>query len=100
MKIFIIILFFLFTSHSEDFSSDSLIKKVESKYNRFAKNRFIALNELLKKLEKENIQLRRELAIEKNAAKEIVVQQKEVKNAASEFAIVFSFHRYRLFQKN
>ena len=55
MKIFIIILFFLFTSHSEDFSSDSLIKKVESKYNRFAKNRFIALNELLKKLEKENI---------------------------------------------
>ena len=55
MKIFIIILFFLFTSHSEDFSSDSLIKKVESKYNRFAKNRFIALNELLKKLEKESI---------------------------------------------
>ena len=40
------------------------------------------------KLEKENIQLRRELAIEKNAAKEIVVQQKEVKKAASEFAIV------------
>lgn len=57
MKIFIIILFFLFTSHSEDFSSDSLIKRVESKYNRFAKNRFIALNELLKKLEKKISQL-------------------------------------------
>jgi predicted transglutaminase-like cysteine proteinase len=55
MKVFIIILLFIFTSYSADFSSDSLIKRVESKYNRFAKNRFIALNELLKKLEKENI---------------------------------------------
>ena len=51
MKILIIILFFIFTSYSADFVSSSLISKVEKKYNRFAKNRFIALNKLLKKLE-------------------------------------------------
>ena len=52
MKILIIILFFIFTSYSADFVSSSLISKVEKKYNRFAKNRFVALNKLLKRLEK------------------------------------------------
>lgn len=51
MKVFIIILLFIFTSYSADFASDSLIDKVEKKYNKFAKNRFVALNNLLKKLE-------------------------------------------------
>lgn len=51
MKVFIIILLLIFTSYSADFASDSLIDKVEKKYNRFAKNRFIALNNLLQKLQ-------------------------------------------------
>ncbi|CAM3588612.1 transglutaminase-like cysteine peptidase [Arcobacter aquimarinus] len=51
MKIFIIILLLIFTSYSADFADDSLLQKVERKYNKFAKNRFIALNKLLKKLE-------------------------------------------------
>ncbi|BAK73592.1 MAG: transglutaminase-like cysteine peptidase [Arcobacter sp.] len=51
MKIFIIVLFLIFTSYSADFANDSLIQKVEKKYNKFAKNRFVALNKLLKKLE-------------------------------------------------
>jgi len=52
MKAFIIILFLIFSSNSSNFSSSNLIKKVEKKYNRFAKNRFIALNKLLVRLEK------------------------------------------------
>ncbi|QDF28724.1 transglutaminase-like cysteine peptidase [Halarcobacter anaerophilus] len=48
MKVFIIILFLIFSNLSADFSSESLIKKVEKKYNRFAKNRFIALNKMIK----------------------------------------------------
>ena len=52
MKIFLIILFVIFNSYSADFLSNSLISKVEKKYNRFAKNRFLALNRLIKKLEK------------------------------------------------
>ena len=51
MKVFIIILLFIFTSYSADFVSDSLLNKVEKKYNKFAKNRFIALNNLLQKLQ-------------------------------------------------
>ncbi len=51
MKIFIIILLLIFTSYSADFANDSLIQKVEKIYNKFAKNRFLALNKLLKKLE-------------------------------------------------
>ena len=51
MKIFIIILLLIFTSYSADFADDSLIQKVEKKYNKFAKNRFVTLNKLLKKLE-------------------------------------------------
>jgi predicted transglutaminase-like cysteine proteinase len=54
MKIIIIILFFILTSYSADFANSSLISKVEKKYNRFAKNRFLALNKLLTKLEKSN----------------------------------------------
>lgn len=52
MKVFIIILLLIFTSNSADFSSSTLIKKVNEKYNRFAKNRFLALNKLLKKNQK------------------------------------------------
>ena len=52
MKIFLIILFIIFNSYSADFVSKSLISKVEKKYNRFAKNRFLALNRLIKKLDK------------------------------------------------
>lgn len=51
MKILIIILFFIFTSYSADFVNDLLIQKVEKKYNKFAKNRFVALNNLLQKLQ-------------------------------------------------
>ena len=54
MKIFIIIFFFIFTSYSANFTSASLISKVEKKYNRFAKNRFVALNKLLKRLDNSN----------------------------------------------
>ncbi|MFA9373395.1 MAG: transglutaminase-like cysteine peptidase, partial [Poseidonibacter sp.] len=54
MKALLIILFLIFTSYSSNFSSSNLIQKVEKKYNRFAKNRFIALNKLLKKLQKSN----------------------------------------------
>ena len=55
MKIFIIILFFIFTSYSSDFANDSLMTKVERKYGTFAKNRFVALNKLLNKLEESDI---------------------------------------------
>jgi len=55
MKIFIIILFLIFSSYCADFTNFLLIKKVEKKYDRFAKNRFLALNKLLKKLEKSDI---------------------------------------------
>lgn len=54
MKALLIILFLIFTSYSSNFSSSNLIQKVEKKYNRFAKNRFIALNKLLKRLQKSN----------------------------------------------
>ena len=40
---------------SADFAGTSLLDKVEKKYNKFAKNRFIALNKLLIKLEKSDI---------------------------------------------
>ena len=52
MKVFIIILFLIFVSSSADYTNSSFLKKVEKKYNRFAKNRFVALNKLLKKLKK------------------------------------------------
>ena len=54
MKALLIILFLIFTSYSSNFSSSNLTQKVEKKYNRFAKNRFIALNKLLKRLQKSN----------------------------------------------
>ena len=55
MKFLIIILFLLFYIASADFAATSLLDKVEKKYNKFAKNRFIALNKLLVKLEKSDI---------------------------------------------
>lgn len=52
MKVFIIILFLIFSSSSANFSSSNLIKKVEKKYKRFAKNRFIALEKTIKRASK------------------------------------------------
>ena len=51
MKSLIIILFLLFYIASADFASTSLLEKVEKKYNKFAKNRFVALNNLFQKLQ-------------------------------------------------
>ncbi|WP_419673821.1 transglutaminase-like cysteine peptidase [Aliarcobacter butzleri] len=60
MKIFIIIIFLLFNTLNADFASESLIDKVEKKYNKFAKNRFIALNKLLEKIKNEDVQTKLE----------------------------------------
>lgn len=60
MKIFIIIIFLLFSTLSADFASESLIDKVEKKYNKFAKNRFVALNKLLEKIKNEDVQTKLE----------------------------------------
>ncbi|WP_151949294.1 transglutaminase-like cysteine peptidase [Aliarcobacter butzleri] len=60
MKIFIIIVFLLFSTLSADFASESLIDKVEKKYNKFAKNRFVALNKLLEKIKNEDVQTKLE----------------------------------------
>lgn len=54
MKVFIIILFLIFSSSSANFSSSNLIKKVEKKYKRFAKNRFIALEKTIKRASKKS----------------------------------------------
>ncbi|MFW3353745.1 transglutaminase-like cysteine peptidase [Aliarcobacter butzleri] len=60
MKILIIIIFLLFSTLNADFASESLIDKVEKKYNKFAKNRFIALNKLLEKIKNEDVQTKLE----------------------------------------
>ncbi|MDN5113315.1 transglutaminase-like cysteine peptidase [Aliarcobacter butzleri] len=60
MKIFIIIIFLLFSTLNADFASEFLIDKVEKKYNKFAKNRFIALNKLLEKIKNEDVQTKLE----------------------------------------
>ena len=60
MKIFIIIIFLLFSTLNADFASESLIDKVEKKYNKFAKNRFVALNKLLEKIKNEDLQTKLE----------------------------------------
>ena len=49
MKILISIFFLLFFTINADFVDTSLILKVEGKYGKFAKNRFIALNTMLEK---------------------------------------------------
>ena len=48
-KILISIFFILFFTINADFVDTSLILKVEEKYGKFAKNRFIALNTMLEK---------------------------------------------------
>ncbi|MDN5069726.1 transglutaminase-like cysteine peptidase [Aliarcobacter butzleri] len=60
MKIFIIIIFLLFSTLNANFASESLIDKVEKKYNKFAKNRFVALNKLLEKIKNEDVQTKLE----------------------------------------
>ena len=49
MKILISIFFLLFFTINADFVDTSLILKVEEKYGKFVKNRFIALNTMLEK---------------------------------------------------
>lgn len=51
MKYLAIILIFIFVLNSGEFVSESIIKKAEQKYGRFAKNRFIALQNTLNNLE-------------------------------------------------
>lgn len=51
MKLSISILILIFISFSYAFFSSSTINDVEKKYGRFAKNRFIALEKLVKSLE-------------------------------------------------
>src|SRR5690554_4511884 len=50
-KIVITLLFFLMftTTIDANFASNNLLNKVEKKYNKFAKNRFVALNRVLEK---------------------------------------------------
>ncbi len=52
MKILISIFFLLFFTINADFVDTSLILKVEEKYGKFAKNRFIALNYYVGKKQK------------------------------------------------
>jgi predicted transglutaminase-like cysteine proteinase len=51
MKYLAIILIFIFVLNSEEFVSESIIKKAEQKYGRFAKNRFVSLQNMLNNLE-------------------------------------------------
>lgn len=51
MKVFILLSLFLLLVYSNEFASPSVIQKVEKEYNRFAKNRFVALNKLMAKLQ-------------------------------------------------
>ncbi|WP_198306339.1 transglutaminase-like cysteine peptidase [Arcobacter vandammei] len=53
MKALFLIFFLLLSFIDADFASSSLIEKVEKKYDRFAKNRFVALNDLLEKSKNE-----------------------------------------------
>lgn len=54
MKVFIIVLSLIFSNTLADFSNTNLIKKVEKKYKRFAKNRFIALERTIKRASKKD----------------------------------------------
>lgn len=49
MKIFVSIFFILFFTLNATFVDSSVISKVEAKYGKFAKNRFVALNDMLEK---------------------------------------------------
>lgn len=51
MKIFALISFFLLFCYSSEFVSPSVIERVEKQYDRFAKNRFVALAKMMQKLE-------------------------------------------------
>jgi predicted transglutaminase-like cysteine proteinase len=51
MKLLITSFFFILVSVAYAFISDNIIKQVEQKYGRFAKNRFLALDKLVKELE-------------------------------------------------
>lgn len=49
MKIFVSVFFILFFTLNATFVDSSVISKVEAKYGKFAKNRFVALNDMLEK---------------------------------------------------
>lgn len=61
MKIFMIAFFLLFCSLNADFFDNSVINKVEKIYKKFAKNRFIAANDLLEKAKDENTKTKLEV---------------------------------------
>lgn len=54
MKVFIFILFLIFSSSFANFTHSSLLQKVEKKYKKFAKNRFVALERTIKKASKKD----------------------------------------------
>lgn len=60
MKPLFIAFFFLFYTMNANFASNSLLEKVEKKYNKFAKNRFVALNNMLEKNQKSDIKIKLE----------------------------------------
>lgn len=53
MKALTLLLFLVLNSIYAEFVPNSLFDKVEKKYNKFAKNRFVALNNLLEKTKDE-----------------------------------------------
>lgn len=60
MKFFMSIIFLLLFTLNADFVNSSLINKVEAKYGKFAKNRFLALNNLLEKSKSADIRTKLE----------------------------------------
>lgn len=60
MKILISIFFLLFFTINADFVDTSLTLKVEEKYGKFAKNRFIALNTMLEKSKSSDLKIKLE----------------------------------------
>ena len=60
MKILISIFFLLFFTINADFVDTSLTLKVEEKYGKFAKNRFIALNTMLEKNKSSDLRIKLE----------------------------------------
>ncbi|QOG11367.1 transglutaminase-like cysteine peptidase [Arcobacter sp. FWKO B] len=61
MKFLFAILIFIFVGYSNEYVNQNILKQVEQKYGRFAKNRFVALEKLIdnlkNKTEEEKIEL-------------------------------------------
>ena len=56
MKFFVLISFFLLFCYSSEFADSSIVDRVEKQYDRFAKNRFLAMNKMMLKLESADTQ--------------------------------------------